>query len=47
MGEWAMPLDPDAMARSNYYAVIDRDDCNVCEICAERCQVDAIRQSRE
>ena len=35
--------NPDAIARSNYYAVIDRDECNGCEICADRCQVDAIR----
>jgi electron transport complex protein RnfB len=35
--------NPDAIARSNYYAVIDRDECNACEVCLDRCQVDAIR----
>jgi len=35
--------NPDAIARSNYYAVIDPDDCNGCELCIERCQVDAIQ----
>jgi Na+-translocating ferredoxin:NAD+ oxidoreductase RNF subunit RnfB len=34
---------PDAVARSNYYAVVDGDDCNACEVCLDRCQVDAIK----
>jgi len=35
--------NPDAIARSNYYAVVDPDDCNACEVCIDRCQVDAIQ----
>jgi Na+-translocating ferredoxin:NAD+ oxidoreductase RNF subunit RnfB len=35
--------NPDAIARSNYYAVVVQDECNACEICIERCQVDAIQ----
>ena len=35
--------NPDAIARSNYYAVIDPDECNACEVCIDRCQVDAIQ----
>ena len=35
--------NPDAIARSNYYAVIDEDECNACESCRDRCQVDAIQ----
>ena len=35
--------NPDAIARSNYYAVIDADECNACEVCIDRCQVDAIQ----
>jgi len=31
-----------AVARSNYIAVIDEDSCTSCEICMERCQVRAI-----
>jgi Fe-S-cluster-containing hydrogenase component 2 len=34
--------NPDAIARSNYRAVVDPDQCNACEICVDRCQVDAI-----
>jgi Fe-S-cluster-containing hydrogenase component 2 len=34
--------NPDAIARSNYRAVVDPDQCNACEICLDRCQVDAI-----
>ena len=33
---------PSAVAKSNFYAEIDPDDCTACEICAERCQVNAI-----
>jgi electron transport complex protein RnfB len=35
--------NPDAIARSNYYAVVDQDECNACEVCVDRCQVDAIQ----
>jgi NAD-dependent dihydropyrimidine dehydrogenase PreA subunit/predicted transcriptional regulator len=35
--------NPDAIARSNYYAVIDQDECTSCEVCVDRCQVDAIQ----
>jgi Na+-translocating ferredoxin:NAD+ oxidoreductase RNF subunit RnfB len=41
--EGVLHLDPDAIARSNYHAVIDQDECNGCEVCVERCQVDAIQ----
>jgi Na+-translocating ferredoxin:NAD+ oxidoreductase RNF subunit RnfB len=34
---------PDAIARSNYYAVVDQEECNACEVCVDRCQVDAIQ----
>jgi NAD-dependent dihydropyrimidine dehydrogenase PreA subunit len=33
----------DAIARSNYFAVVDGDECNSCEVCADRCQVGAIQ----
>ena len=39
--------NPDAIARSNYYAVIDPDECNACEVCIDRCQVDAIELEDE
>ena len=32
-----------AAAKSNYIAVVDSDLCNACEICLNRCQVNAIR----
>jgi Pyruvate/2-oxoacid:ferredoxin oxidoreductase delta subunit len=35
--------NPDAIARSNYYAVVDSDECNACEMCVDRCQVEAIQ----
>jgi len=35
--------NPDAIARSNYYAVVEPDECNACELCVDRCQVDAIQ----
>lgn len=35
--------NPDAIARSNYYAVVDQEECNACEVCLDRCQIDAIR----
>ena len=34
---------PDAIAKSNYYAVVDEEECSGCETCVERCQVNAIR----
>ena len=37
--------NPEAIAQSNYYAVIDPDECNACEVCIDRCQVDAIELS--
>ena len=30
-----------SVARANYYAVIDDDDCNGCGLCEERCQINA------
>ena len=39
---------PAAIARSNFVAVIDRDDCNDCGICAEeRCPMEAIAEDDE
>jgi Pyruvate/2-oxoacid:ferredoxin oxidoreductase delta subunit len=35
--------NPDAIAKSNYYAVVDEDSCSSCETCVERCQVNAIQ----
>jgi len=34
--------NPDAIARSNYYAIVDEEECTGCETCVERCQVAAI-----
>ena len=34
--------NPDAIAKSNYYAVVEEDECTACEMCLERCQVGAI-----
>ena len=28
--------------QSNYYAVVDKDDCTGCETCLDRCQMEAI-----
>jgi ferredoxin len=36
------PVPADAV-RSNYYAVVDEDECSGCETCMERCQMDAIQ----
>lgn len=33
---------PGALARSNYVSSIDPDLCSACEVCADRCPVDAI-----
>ena len=35
--------NPNAITKSNYYAVNDVENCNACGICVERCQVHAIR----
>ncbi len=35
--------NPDVIAKSNYYAVVDADECTACETCIERCQVAAIQ----
>lgn len=32
----------EAIARANYLALVDPEKCTACEICVERCQVDAI-----
>ena len=32
----------ESVARANYYAVVDREACNSCGVCIERCQVDAM-----
>lgn len=34
---------PDAIAKSNYYAVVEEDECTACETCVDRCQVGAIK----
>jgi NAD-dependent dihydropyrimidine dehydrogenase PreA subunit len=31
------------MTKSNYYAKVDPETCTGCEICVDRCQVNAIR----
>jgi Pyruvate/2-oxoacid:ferredoxin oxidoreductase delta subunit len=33
---------PAKVVNSNYYAVVDEDNCTACEACVERCQMDAI-----
>ena len=43
LGNITKHANPDAIARSNYYAVVNEEDCNACEICMDRCQVDAIQ----
>jgi Na+-translocating ferredoxin:NAD+ oxidoreductase RNF subunit RnfB len=39
--EWGIE---NSVARANYYAVIDPDDCIGCGTCIERCQVQAISE---
>jgi len=39
--------NPNAVARSNYYAVIDQETCTNCGTCVERCQVNAIRAEND
>ncbi|MBU2646393.1 4Fe-4S binding protein [bacterium] len=34
---------PNAIGKSNYYAVLDKESCTDCEDCLDRCQVNAIR----
>ncbi len=34
--------NPNAIAKSNYYAAVDEDTCTACETCVDRCQVNAI-----
>lgn len=34
---------PDAIAKSNYYAVVNEGECSACETCLDRCQVGAIK----
>lgn len=34
---------PAAAVKSNYYAVVDVEKCTVCEICLNRCQMEAIK----
>ena len=35
--------NPRIIAKSNYYASVDIETCDGCEICTDRCQVDAIQ----
>ena len=44
MNEWGMAEGPQ---RSNYRAVLVRDDCAACGICVERCQVHAITRDAD
>jgi Na+-translocating ferredoxin:NAD+ oxidoreductase RNF subunit RnfB len=37
----SLPVPADAV-KSNYYAVVDADECTGCETCIDRCQMDAI-----
>jgi electron transport complex protein RnfB len=39
--------NPNAIARSNYYATKDQGTCNDCGTCVERCQVSAIRTEND
>ena len=43
LGHMTKHGNPDAVARSNYYAVVEEDECNACEMCVDRCQVYAIQ----
>jgi electron transport complex protein RnfB len=36
-----------SIARANYYAVIEEDECANCGICVARCQVNAISEKSE
>jgi NAD-dependent dihydropyrimidine dehydrogenase PreA subunit len=47
LGHVTKHANPEAIARSNYYAVVNEEDCNACEICLDRCQVDAIRMEED
>lgn len=38
---------PSEAVKSNYYAIVDEDLCTSCEVCIDRCQVDAITMSDE
>lgn len=38
---------PSAAVQSNYYAVVDVEECNCCETCLERCQMEAIESVNE
>jgi len=38
---------PAEMVFSNHYAVVDAGECNGCEICVERCQMDAISMGKD
>ncbi len=34
---------PEAIAKSNYYAIVNDETCSACETCVERCQVKAVQ----
>lgn len=38
--KYSKPVD---MVTSNYYAVVNSDECTACEVCVERCQMEAIK----
>ena len=42
LGHITKHRNPDAIAKSNYYAAVDEESCTACETCVERCQVGAI-----
>ena len=34
---------PSAAVKSNYYAVVDADECTGCQTCIDRCQMEAVQ----
>ncbi len=40
--DYAVRYNPNAIAKSNYYAAVTEDECAGCESCIERCQIGAI-----
>ncbi len=44
VNEWGLE---NSVAHANYYAVIDPEECLLCETCVERCQVHAVSRDNE
>lgn len=42
-----MQPKPGEMVKSSYYAVVNEDECIGCELCTERCQMEAVKVSDE